>query len=270
MRQTHKTERTKKMKKATILILAVISIVALSLSITSCSRKNKSKNEESNSFAVSDLSTEIDSFEISTHLSPEEPSATDTEESTAEKVTETEKITEQEIILPKESLRFISYGNGTCGVSGIGSCTDLFVVIPERSPDGDIVTVIEEKAFYGNSEIKAVEIPSTVSDIGKMAFSECSALVYVSVDSANKAYKDLEGVLYSKDGTVLLAYPSACASSHLTITANVTHIADMAFFGCDQLEQIHYTGTLTEWGKINIGEMNYGLFTASVTCSAGK
>jgi hypothetical protein len=44
----------------------------------------------------------------------------------------------------------------------------------------------------------------------------------------------------------------------------------MAFYGCDTLEIIRYAGTLSDWGKIDIGDMNYGLFTASVACSGVK
>ena len=40
-----------------------------------------------------------------------------------------------------EGLKFTSNGDGTCSVSGIGTCTDTEIVIPPVSPMGDAVTV---------------------------------------------------------------------------------------------------------------------------------
>ena len=242
---------------------------------SSCGKSKKLNGESTDLAPIFTDKYEEGTLELPTHQKGEQPEESETESVTAEvtsdapndEMQETEAETEA---APKPSLRFISYGNGTCAVSGIGSCTDLFVVIPDRSPDGDIVTAIEDKAFYGNKEIKAVEIPSTVSHIGHMAFGECSALVYISVDITNKSFTDISGVLYSKDGTQLLAYPAASGTAELSISVSVTQIADMAFYGCDTLEIIRYDGTLSDWGKIDIGDMNYGLFTASVVCGSGK
>ena len=243
------------------------SLLAILLAIALCALSACSQSENETASDTEELIS--DTAEISTQLSSSE----DTEKKSAAKE-ETVPFQEPERDTdvpeaPVTSLRFTDYGNGTCAVSGIGSCTDLFIVIPERSPDGSVVTAIEDGAFYGNREIKAVEIPSTVSSIGEKAFGSCSSLVYISVNNANKAFKDVSGVLYSKDGSLLIAYPSACGATTLDLSKSVTGIADMAFYGCDTLQVISYSGSLSDWGNIRIGEMNYGLFTASVSC-AGK
>lgn len=199
--------------------------------------------------------------EAPTEMPTEEP----TEEPT-EAPTETEEPTEAETE-PPVSLEYRSFGNGTCCVVGIGTSTDVCVVIPERSPSGDIVTAIEDKAFYRNEKIKAVQISSTVTSIGEMAFGGCSSLVYVSVDDGNRAYCDVDGILYSLDKSVIVAYPSASGARELTISVHVTEIAPMAFYGCDNLTTINYTGTVADWGNIDIGDYNYGLFTASINCA---
>ncbi|MBQ8407640.1 MAG: leucine-rich repeat protein [Clostridia bacterium] len=255
------------MKRATLLIIALLVLTTIWAALPSCSaRKNKVSEGDSTPPTFSEEDTEQGTQELPVYLSPEESSETESE-------TITEQPTEEEteiVTVPVETLRFTSYGNGTCAVTGIGSCTDLFIVIPERSPAGDIVTSIDDKAFYGNREIKAIEIPSTVSYIGSKAFADCASLVYISVDYYNKSFTDDGGVLYSKDGSVLLAYPSACGATELTISKSVIKIADMAFYGCDTLKVINYEGTLSDWGEIELGEMNYGLFTASVNCNAEK
>ena len=40
---------------------------------------------------------------------------------------------------------------------------------------------------------------------------------------------------------------------------------------CEELKTIYYSGSLADWGRLDIGEMNYGLYTASISCSdSGK
>ena len=48
---------------------------------------------------------------------------------------------------PSQGLAYISNGDGTCFVSGIGTCTDTDVVIPAVSPAGDTVTGIGDEAM---------------------------------------------------------------------------------------------------------------------------
>lgn len=275
-------------------ILPAALIVVMLALIISCCLISCKKDAEDNS----DTSTETGTLDNASHLSPSEsieetgtddeedtttiPPATVTEEEETEAKTEkqTEKITEApeptetesetETDAPAESLDYVSFGNGTCTVSGIGSCSDVCIVIPERSPTGDVVTAISEKAFFENTAIKAVQVPSTVTEIGNLAFGGCTSLVYISVDSGNRAFCDVDGILFSLDKTELIAYPAASGASKLDISSNIEKIHDMAFFGCDKLELINYAGTLAEWGKIKIGDSNYGLYTASIYCSDYK
>ena len=252
------------MKTKLLSLAAALAIMLSAIVLASCTAQ---KNQPST--ATTAEITIPDSHETVTAPTFFAPTGSETESTEPEEPTEAETNvtipdnTTDEIPI-QNSLRFISYGNGTCAVSGIGSCSDLCIVIPERSPEGDIVTTIAEKAFYGNQDIKAVEIPSTVTSIENMAFADCTSLVYISVDKANKTFTDISGVLFSIDLSRVIAYPSACPSSTVNIPASVKSIAPMAFFGCHLLENIVYDGTLSDWGRIDIGEMNYGLFTASL------
>ena len=256
------------MKK--IFITAFLCIVGLTVAITmlaACSTVLWDSNEtllEGTLSATEHLSPDTDEESI---IFPD-PYDTDSEVIT-ERETETEQPTEKETETepkPEEkSLKFTSYGNGTCSLSGIGTYTDVYLTIPERSPDGDVVIDIDEKAFYENTYIKAVYIPSTVMSIGEKAFGGCASLIYVSVDEKNKSFCDLGGVLYSKDKTTLILFPSANQSSEITISKNLRKICDMAFFDTPNLDKIIYTGTLEDWGKIIIGEKNNGLYSASIS-----
>ncbi len=266
------------MKRKIIIILAAIAVASLLLTASFAACANLTAKEPAGS------DTESSTLELPTHLSPDEPqgSASDTDSSlvtedpteessdTAESGEESDTVDNESFEteeVPAPSLDYVSHGNGTCSVSGIGNITDSYITIPLRSPDGDVVTSIEEKAFCGNEFIRAVEIPSTISYIGDMAFSDCPELVYLSVDKNNKTFCDVGGILFTADMTRLLAYPSASGASTISIPSSIIKIAPMAFFECNNLKTIEYQGTAAQWSKITIEEMNYGLFVASIICT---
>ena len=80
-----------------------------------------------------------------------------------------------------EGLNFISNGDGTCYVSGIGSCKDTTVKIPSVSPEGDSVTSIGGGAFSYSSNLISVIVPEGVTKIGESAFLYCKNLESVNI-----------------------------------------------------------------------------------------
>ena len=126
-------------------------------------------------------------------------------------------------------LTYQSNGNGTCTLTGIGSCTDACVVIPDQNASGDRVTAIGERALYGAASVAAVQIPASVTSIGSLAFAACPSLTFISVSTGNAAFKAEGGVLYSADGTRLIVYPAARADSACRISSAVRTIEPMAF-----------------------------------------
>jgi hypothetical protein len=168
-------------------------------------------------------------------------------------------------ILPDVSngLQFTSFGNGTCALTGIGICADACVVIPEFSPFGDRVVEIAPRALYGVPSVTAIQIPASVRVIGEYAFAACKSLMYISVSAQNPCFCDLEGVLYTADRSVLLAYPAMRAGECAELGIATKKIADMAFFGCVYLKSICYQGSPEEWESISVGAKNYSLIAAS-------
>ena len=191
----------------------------------------------------------------------------DSDPSTEPPTTPVESESEDTPVLPDMSngLQFTSLGDGTCALTGIGVCIDACVVIPEFSPFGDRVVEIAPRALYGVSTVTAIQIPASVRVIGDLAFAACENLIYISVSAQNTAFCDAEGVLYTLDRSVLLAYPAMRAGEVATISTETARIADMAFFGCVYLKSICYQGSAAEWEKIAIGSKNYSLIAASKT-----
>lgn len=125
-------------------------------------------------------------------------------------------------------LAFQSNGDGTCQVSGIGSCTDTDIVIPLASPDGDSVTGIGNEAFFKHANITSVTISDGVTSIGKGAFYYCTSL------------------------------------TSIVIPDSVTSIGDAAFTRYKPLTDVYYTGSKTEWNNISIGSDNESLINATI------
>lgn len=70
---------------------------------------------------------------------------------------------------------------------------------------------IEEWAFQDAENVRKVGIPRSVRKIGACSFSfgDASQLLSIEVEKGNLCYCDVDGVLFSKDLTTLIKYPSA-------------------------------------------------------------
>ena len=164
---------------------------------------------------------------------------------------------------PRMLLEFTSNQNGTCALTGIGSCTDATIVIPAYSPAGDRVTSISPRALYGCATVVSIHIPETVAFIGNLAFGDCKNLSFITVSNANLAYRAVDGVLYSADLSVLILYPARRVGAELFIGAETTAIREMAFFECTHLQRIRYAGSAAQWEEISVGSKNYALHALS-------
>ena len=65
-----------------------------------------------------------------------------------------------------QGLSFASNGDGTCAVTGIGTCQDSRIRIPSHSPNGDRVVSIADRAFENANNLTGVTIPGSVDEIG--------------------------------------------------------------------------------------------------------
>jgi hypothetical protein len=124
---------------------------------------------------------------------------------------------------------------------------DRIVCIPETI-DGKPVTGIGERAFMDCRSLISVIIPESVSNIGAMAFFRCFSLKAISVSPENQRYKDIDGVLFTKDGKTLLTYPAGGKTVY-TIPAGVTGIDGVAFSHCVRLTSVVIPESVTDIGE---------------------
>ena len=225
-----------------------------------------------------------------------EDSTADTSADTAEPVVtqpqetepqETEPPETEPVVIASEGLEFTSLGDGTSYVSGVGSCRDSFIILPEYSPFGEKVVGIGNYAFRGCGFIKCVElnenlkfvgayafygtdivnvnIPSELEQIGDYAFCNCPELENITVDSANSLYADIDGVLYNKEATELICYPQGKSDNEISVPSELEEIKTMAFYNCDLLKIINYNGSVSSFRRIRIGAGNESFENAVVT-----
>lgn len=91
------------------------------------------------------------------------------------------------------------------------------------------VMEIDANAFYGCSEVTSVDIPYSVLRIVDGAFKGCSGIKKFTVNENNQSYKDVDGVLFSKDNKMLIKYPAQKETTEYVISEEVAIICTEAF-----------------------------------------
>lgn len=122
-------------------------------------------------------------------------------------------------------LSYTVIDGGTCFVSGMGSCTDRDVVIPAKSPSGQKVIRIGGGAFKGQSGIRSVTIPKTVTMITSGAFQDCTSLESIDIPDS-VTFIGCE------------AFRGCTALKKIVIPDSVTEIQNGIFYECTSLNSI--------------------------------
>lgn len=170
----------------------------------------------------------------------------------------------------------ISVHGDYCSVSGMGTCTDTDVRVPDYF-EGKPVTKVQMNAFNYTPSLRSISLPDTVTTIGNGAFSDCTDLRKITLPDSivtlgrgiarNTALYNTSsnwegGFLYLgnylisaekatgeceiKDGVTLLA-DEACSESKLTgvtLPDSLKALPDSAFYGCENLKKVELPNTL--------------------------
>lgn len=147
--------------------------------------------------------------------------------------------------------------------SAFEDCTTLIsITVP------DSIFSIGESAFFGCSSLEKVYIGNGANDIGGGAFGNCPSLDAFTVGALNETYTAVEGMLYSKDETELIAYAGGSEAvipegtlkigeksfycntllSSAALPAGLEEIEDYAFSGCLSLSRITLPSSVTSLG----------------------
>ena len=100
------------------------------------------------------------------------------------------------------------------------------------------VMEIDANAFYGCTEVTSVDIPYSVLRIVNDAFKGCSGIQKFTVNENNQSYKDVDGILFSKDSRMLIKYPAKKETAEYVISEDVSVICTEAFMDNEFLKKI--------------------------------
>lgn len=140
------------------------------------------------------------------------------------------------------------------GSNSFDNCTALTSVSLPAS-----LTEIGDYAFYGCSSLNSISlnlnlktisqfsfshtgltslsIPASVDSINSTAFNYSNSLNNITVNTSNLKYCSIDGVLFSRDKKILVAYPNAHAADY-TLPNGTEIISNSAFRGCEVLAHV--------------------------------
>ena len=160
--------------------------------------------------------------------------------------------------------------NGQATITAASTDIAGDVVIPETL-GGYPVTAIGSGAFYDRDGMTSLTIPDGII-LSDCAIYSCYNLENIYVYDTNEYYTSIDGVLYNKDMTILIAYPPQKSGVpyivpngvqeinkysfyychkliNVILPNSIISIGDYAFSGCDRLNSIDISKGVTHIGK---------------------
>ena len=107
------------------------------------------------------------------------------------------------------------------------------ITIPEKIEGKPVTELALADTDTFPHSLRVLNIPKTVKVIDVSLFSYQDTLAEINVDPDNEVFSSIDGVLFNKDQTELILYPSAKVSTEYTIPSTVKKICDKAFHDSD-------------------------------------
>ena len=102
---------------------------------------------------------------------------------------------------------------------------------------------LDSYAFTGCA-FDTILLPASLHSIGIQPFFTCSLLTSIQVKAGNPIFTSKDGVLFNKEETILVAYPTGKTDRTYSIPEGYTSIAASAFYNNDYLASIHLPNSL--------------------------
>lgn len=119
------------------------------------------------------------------------------------------------------------------------------------------VKKVEQLAFNFCNALNSIEIPASVTNIECDSFIFCSNLTEINVDKNNRNYSDEDGILFTKEKSVIVTYPFGKKEELYKIPDSVTSIGERAFYENINLTNIEIPNSVT-----NIGDYAFSYCTS--------
>ena len=175
--------------------------------------------------------------------------------------------------IPLQTSRGLSYSyysNETCYITGIGTCSDTKIIIPEEL-DGRKVVSIGASAFANCKRITSIDVPDSVTYIGQGAFYGCDSLTSITLPFIGSGF-NTNGEIWTNLGYIFgtTSYrdnseyvPSTLKEISISNGSGVTSIGDGAFAWCGGLTSITIPDGVTSIGDSAFGRCS-GLTSVTI------
>lgn len=122
--------------------------------------------------------------------------------------------------------------------------TDTVYEIPEG------VGVIGPNAIEVTADLQKIFIPASVYQISEQSIFWNYGLTEIDTDENNEEFKSIDGVLFSKDGKGMVAYPTASERTEYTVPEGTERICNYAMSQVFALKKLHVPEGVREFGDL--------------------
>ncbi len=138
----------------------------------------------------------------------------------------------ESVILPN-SITTIKTSNVGTGGGPFRYCKKLKDInLPDK------ITNIGRGTFWECRSLSSIYIGKNIVEIASDAFNRCSSLQRFEVDEQNNSFCSDNGVLFTKDKSILIRYPEAGFADVYNAPNGVVEIADNAFESCENIKEV--------------------------------
>jgi len=107
---------------------------------------------------------------------------------------------------------------------------------------GNGIPYFGQAMINGSQDLLTIRLGDSFSALNGYDFNHCPKLMNIYVSETNSNLKDIDGVLFSKDGSVLLRYP--VSRENYNIPYGVNSIGRSAFSGCRNMKSVNIPGSI--------------------------
>lgn len=132
----------------------------------------------------------------------------------------------------------------TIGDSCFFDCDDLLTITIPTS-----VTKLGTRCFSSCDNIERIEIPANVSSMYGSCFNDCKKLLNIKINEDNKWFVSVNGIVFNKEKTKIVAYPSGKPENLYYVPEGVTEIGANCFEQAVNLNDVYLPSTTQTIGS---------------------
>lgn len=120
----------------------------------------------------------------------------------------------------------------------------------------DTLSKIKDVAFINCISLESIYIPCKIkSNLDAGVFQGCKSLSSIIVDENNKKYTSIDGVLYTKDISMLIIYPCGKKNEEFTIPNTIEILLIGCFGGNHFLKKLYIPSSIKEIEDLALDDM---------------